>query len=369
MNREVMRESLLSVALAVAATVAGVLFSMAIIQATGHDAGAAARALWDGAFGTRRQIYLTAARMPALVLVALGWIVAFRSRKVNLGLEGQVIIGGIVATLVAVESPSMPTVAALAVCSVAAMIGAALYAAIAAVLWAKRGVNEIVSTLMLTFIARQILEWVVRGPMRQPGKASFQSKPIPAVFQWPELANGTPFSADAILAVVAVAAIVFLINRTVFGFKLRLTGENDDCARHAGVPTVRVVVLGFLLSGGLAGLAGAGLLLGGERHMLTSGFSGNIGFTGIVVALVARNSPVGSIPAALLFAALATGGGVMQARADVPSEIVFITQGVIVVLVACSGLVVRALHARRVDADDSGRPPVQPALASAADAI
>jgi simple sugar transport system permease protein len=368
MNAEKLRESLLSVTLAVGATVVGVLLSMIIIQVTGHDARAAARALWDGAFGTRQQVYLTAARMPALVLVALGWIVAFRSRKVNLGLEGQVIIGGVIATLVAVEGPSLPAVAALALCCVVAMLAAALYAAIAALLWAKRGVNEIVSTLMLTFIARQILEWVVRGPMQNPGKASFQSKPIPAAFHWPQLAKGTPFSADAILALVAVAVIVFVINRTTFGFKLRLTGENDECSRHAGVPTVRIVVLGFLLSGALAGLAGAGLLLGGERHVLTSGFTGNVGFTGIVVALVARNSPIGSIPAALLFAALATGGGVMQARADVPSEIVFITQGVIVVLVACSGLVVRALHARRVDVDHSGPPPASQGLVSVADA-
>ncbi len=368
MNTEQLRESVLSVALAVAATITGVLLSMLLVQATGHDAGAAARALWDGAFGSRRQIYLTAARMPALILVALGWIVAFRSRKVNLGLEGQVIIGGIFATLVAVEGPSLPSVPAIALSCIVAMIAAAVYAAIAAVLWAKRGVNEIVSTLMLTFIARQIVEWVVRGPMKAPGKASFQSKLIPGAFRWPELANGTPFSADAILSLVAVAAMVFLINRTVFGFKLRLTGENDECSRHAGVSTVRVVVLGFLLSGALAGLAGAGLVLGGERHMLTSGFTGNVGFTGIVVALVARNSPVGSVPAALLFAALATGGGVMQARADVPSEIVFITQGVIVVLVACSGLLVRALHARRVDANEDTPPRVQPGLASVADA-
>ena len=157
-----------------------------------------------------------------------------------------------------------------------------------------------------------------------------------------------------------------MLNRTVFGFKLRLTGENPESARHAGIHTTRTVVLSFILSGGLAGLAGAGMMLGGERKVLTGGFGGNVGFTGIVVALVARNSPVGCVAAAALFAALDTGGGLMQSRADVPSEIILITQGVIVVLVAVSSLLTRRLEARSTAAralSDRERAPTSPEFA------
>jgi simple sugar transport system permease protein len=129
-----------------------------------------------------------------------------------------------------------------------------------------------------------------------------------------------------------------------------VTGENAESARHAGINTLRTVVLSFVFSGALAGIAGAGLVLGGERKVVSGGFGGNIGFTGIVVALVARNSPVGCIFAAVLFAALDTGGSVMQARADIPSEIILIAQGVIVVLVAASTLLMRRFEARAADA-------------------
>jgi simple sugar transport system permease protein len=166
---------------------------------------------------------------------------------------------------------------------------------------------------------------------------------------------------EVLLCLVAVATIVFILNKTTFGFKLRLTGENTESAKHAGIHTLRTVVLSFVLSGGLAGLAGAGLVLGGERRVVTGGFGGNIGFTGIVVALVARNSPVGCIAAAGLFAALDTGGGVMQSRAEVPSEIILITQGVIVVLVAASSVLSRRLEARavtaRISAERDSPPP------------
>ena len=326
--------------------IAGIAISLAIIAATGGSPIDALVALLDGSLGTRKRIAITAARMSPLVLIALGWIVAFRGAKVNLGLQGQMIVGGIAAAYIALEGPSLPPALALIVATLAGVVAGALYAAIAAVLWAKRGVNEIVSTLMLTFIAQQVLLWIVRGPLHDLSSSAFQSRSLPSEYRWPALVDRTPFTMEVFLTVAAVGVILFVLNRTVFGYKLRLAGENPESARHAGVQTVRTIVLSFVVSGGLAGLGGSALVIGGERNVLSGGFAGNIGFTGIVVALVARNSPVGCVAAAALFAILDTGGSVMQVRADVPSEMILITQGIIVVLVATSVILTRRLEAR-----------------------
>ena len=332
--------------LAIALVIGGIAISLGIIAATGGSPVDAFLALLDGSLGTRERMAITAARMSPLILIALGWIVAFRGAKVNLGLQGQMIVGGIAAAYIALEGPSLPPALALIVATLAGVIAGALYAAIAAVLWAKRGVNEIVSTLMLTFIAQQVLLWIVRGPLHDLSSSAFQSRPLPSEYRWPVLVDRTPLTMEVILTIAAVAFIVFVLKRTVFGYKLRLAGENPESARHAGVRTVRTIVLSFVVSGGLAGLAGTALVIGGERNVLSGGFAGNIGFTGIVVALVARNSPVGCVAAAALFAILDTGGSVMQVRADVPSEMILMTQGIIVVLVATSVILTRRLEAR-----------------------
>lgn len=345
-----LRSGLTSVALVLGAVAGGMILAAVLISLIGQSPMEAIRALVSGAFGSKQRIGVTAARMVPLIAIALGWIVAFRASKVNLGLQGQLTVAGIAAAWVAIAGPSLPAPLALLLATMAGALAAALYAAIAAVLWAKRGVNEIVSTLMLTFIAEQVLAWLIRGPMHDKSSSSFQTEPLQAAYRWPNLISGSPFSLEFILAAGAVVAVVFILNRTAFGYRLRVTGENAESARHAGINTLRTVVLSFVFSGALAGIAGAGLVLGGERKVVSGGFGGNIGFTGIVVALVARNSPVGCIFAAVLFAALDTGGSVMQARADIPSEIILIAQGVIVVLVAASTLLMRRFEARAADA-------------------
>lgn len=343
-------EACVKIGLVAGAVSGGLLVAGVIVAATGKSPVEALHALIDGAFGSKERLGVTLARMVPLIVVALGWIVAFRANKVNLGLQGQLIVAGLVAAWVAVEGPSLPPVLAVALATSMAVGAAALYAALAAVLWAKRGVNEIVSTLMLTFVAQQVLAWLIRGPLADPASSSFQTPPLQREYRWPIIISRSPFSLEVALCIAALAVVAFVLGRTVFGFQLRLTGENPESARNAGVNTLRTVVLSFVVSGGLAGLAGAGIVLGGERAVVSSGFAGSIGFTGIVVALVAANNPIACIPAACLFAALDAGGSAMQSQAGVPSEIILIAQGVIVVLVAASNLLVRRFDARVADA-------------------
>jgi simple sugar transport system permease protein len=167
---------------------------------------------------------------------------------------------------------------------------------------------------------------------------------------------------------LALIGVSLLLKRTVFGFHLRLTGANEEAARHAGVNTVLVAASALVISGGLAGIAGSSLVLASETHSLSDGISAGYGFEGIVVALLARNSPVGVLPAALLFAVFRQSGGLLEARLGISSDLVLITQGIVVLLVAGAGLIVERQRAVRVDlatqgqrtdlADGSAREPV-----------
>src|SRR5262249_54860551 len=147
-----------------------------------------------------------------------------------------------------------------------------------------------------------------------------------------------------------------LIRKTTYGFRLRLSAANEPAARAAGVHTTRVRAAALLIAGGLAGLVGAGLVLGAPTHTMSDGVSGNFGYEGIAVALVARNSPWAVIPSALLFAALHQGGDLMEARLDVSSSLILVTQGIVIVLVAGSAFLTRRVRAYRVDAEAEARP-------------
>lgn len=326
--------------------------AMLIVALTGKDPAAAMEALWDGAFGSTSQIASTLNAMVPLVLVALGWIFAFRSKRVNVGLEGQMLIGGAASAAVALKLGGLPLAVHLPLAVLAGFLGGAAYAAIAAWMWARRGVNEIISTLMLNLIAVQAISWLVRGPLQIPGVDLAQTAPFPGSSRWPEVLVNTALSWDVLLPVAALAVSAFVLTRTTFGFRLRLTGANEEAAEHAGVDVRRVGVAALAISGALAGLAGSSVLIGGQTGTMTDGFAAGIGFEGIAVALLARNSPIGVAPAALLFAVLEQGGGLMEARLGIPSNLILITQGIVIVLVAGGAFLLRRRRVARVSAPE-----------------
>jgi ABC-type uncharacterized transport system permease subunit len=346
MRSDALRRGLAALAVSTAVAALALALSLLIIALTGSPAGEALQALWDGAFGSKGQLASTLAEMLPLTLVALGWCVAFSARRVNVGLEGQILVGGVAAAVVGLEL-DLPAALHLPLAVLAGVAGGALYAGIAAWLWARYDVNDIIGTLMLNFIAIQLVSWLVRGPLQEPAKSFAQTGPIDGSARWPNLLPHTVLTWDIVLVPVAVALVWVLLRRTPFGFALRLTGANSEAARAAGISTRRVGVAALVISGGLAGLAGGSLLLGGESSVMTDNFSGSRGFEGIAVALLARNSPVACIPAALLFAVLQQGGGLMEARVGVPSSLVEITQGLVIVLVAASGFLLARRRAVR----------------------
>ncbi|MCY4371648.1 MAG: ABC transporter permease [bacterium] len=347
------RRVLLNGAIAVGPVIAALIVAAVVLAVAGAPPLEALNALLSGSLGGRIQLARTLSFLLPLVLIALAWIIAFTTKRINLGLEGQIIVGGIVATLVGLHLSALPTGAHVVLGMLGGATAGGLYAGIAAWFWAKRDVNEIISTLMLTLIATEALSWLVRGPMQEPGVVFPRSSEVAETAQWGTIVANSALTWDILLVPVAVVAVAFLQNRTTFGLTLRITGANPTAARRVGINTVRINAVGLILSGAIAGVVGASLILGGETARMGDGFSAGFGFEGIVVALVARNNPFGAVPAALLFAVLDSGSGFMETRVGVASELVYVTQGLVILFVAGTAYLYNRTKRTRVDAPGS----------------
>ncbi len=314
------------------------LISAIILVFNDHDLGTVVNAVFQGAYGGTRPAASTLSKLIPIMLCATGWIVAFRVRRINIGLEGQIIAGGLAAGWVGinVEMPWGP--AHLLVAVAAGLVGGALYAGIAAWMWARAGASEILTTLMLNLIAIQVLAWVIRGPMQDKGSGFARSESVRDAAQWPEMFAGTALHWDVVGVVALIGLTWLVLARTTLGFRFDMVGANPEMSRHMDVSPTRFGVLALLISGALAGLAGSSRILAGEVTTVSDNFSANYGYDGIVVALLARNSIPGLLPAALLIATLRQGGGALQSRAGVSSEIVLVVQGLIILAVAASVL-------------------------------
>ncbi|MEX0663296.1 MAG: ABC transporter permease [Acidimicrobiia bacterium] len=351
-DRSVLQERALRGVYSVAAVAVGLAISFAVIGVSGSPVGESFSLLFEGAFGSSSQLAATVARMVPLVLVGLGWIAAARCAIFNIGLDGQIIMGGVFATVIALYMHASAVVV-LPLAMISGIVGGALWAGVAATLLARRHVNEIISTLMLNFIAMQVLGWLVSGPLKDPNQTRSQTETLPSETFLPHIGNSNVLKWDLALALLAVVALSLVLRRSAFGFRMRLVSANESAAHRAGVRTTRVRVQAFLVSGALAGLVGVSLVLGSRTHTTAEGFNAGYGFDGIVVGLLARGSPWGTLPAALLISALHQGGGLMQAVLGVPSQLVLFTQGAVVVLVAISDPLISRLRSKRADAREA----------------
>jgi general nucleoside transport system permease protein len=343
---QVVRERGLEGGVATAAVIAGLAISLGIIWATGSPVVATATSFWTGSFGGSTAIAETVARAGPLIMIALSWIVAIRAGLFNIGQSGQLLMGGTCATVVALHV-HLPGGLGLILAVLAALAGGAAWAGIAALLLEYLDVNEIVSTLLLGLIATQIVGWLDRGPLKQPGQQLPQSAPIPTANQWPSLYKTTGLDYDIIVVLVIIVGLHLMLSRTTTGMRMRYTSSNSGAATVAGINVNRVRMNAFLLSGALAGFVGASLILGGDTHIFSDGFDSSLGTEGIVVALIALESPLACIPAALLISGLDQGGQYVEAVVGVSSDMVLLTEGIVVILVAGSAALVNRLRTSR----------------------
>jgi simple sugar transport system permease protein len=331
-----------SVAISISAVAVAGLLGLVLIFAIGVSVPDALSAFVDGTLGSPYAIAASINRSIAFALVGIGFVIANRANLVNVGGEGQIAVGGIAATAVALYGgvADLPAGLPFLVPLLGAMIAGMIWGAIPGVLKIKVGTNEVISTLLLSFIAVWLLYWCVQSPalLRKPMTSSAtlpESLEIPDSTKLPLLTGDYSFPVNIGLPATIIIAIVagVLLSKTLLGVQLRAVGFNSVAASRAGISYARMVVLALGIAGALGGLAGGFMLLG-DQYLLKDGFSSGYGFDGLVAGLLARGSVVGVIAAALLFGFLRSGGINMEMVAGVPTALVMVIQGLIVVTLA-----------------------------------
>lgn len=342
--------------LPVVATLAALILGAIMLLFLKVDPIEAYAALWEGAFGSPNAFAETLVKATPLLLVAIGICISFRGDVINIGGEGQMIIGAIFATWVGLTFTDLPGWVAISLALLAGFVGGAIWGGIPGFLKAYFRVNEILSTVMMNAIAVQLMNFLLRGPMIDPSQAEVASK-IPQTarlidaFQLPRLIP-TRLHLGALIAVILAILVYILLWRTTLGYRIRAVGQNPHASRYAGIKIQRYMVLSLLLSGAFAGLAGATQVYGVNYRMITdgssSGFTGSAGFNGIVAALFGQLHPILSIPASILFGALLVGANKMQRVVQVPSALVIALNGLVVVFVVSSEIWRRRRQKRRL---------------------
>lgn len=330
--------------LPVFATLAALVIGAVMLLFLGVNPIEAYGALWEGAFGSSNAFAETLVKATPLLLVALGICISFRGDVINIGGEGQMIVGAILATWVGLTFTDLPGWLVITLALLAGFLGGAAWGGIPGFLKAYFRVNEILSTVMMNAIAVQLMNFLLRGPMIDPAQALLasqipQTAPLLDIFRLPRLVP-TRLHLGALIAVILAILVYILLWRTTLGYRIRAVGQNPHAARYAGIKVQRYMVLALLLSGAFAGLAGATQVFGVNYRMITdgsaSGFTGSAGFNGIVAALFGQLHPVWSIPASILFGALLVGANKMQRMVQVPSALVIALNGLVVVFVVSS---------------------------------
>lgn len=349
-------ETLFDALLPVIATLAALAVGALMLLILKVNPITAYAALWDGAFGSANSFAETLVKATPLLLVALGICISFRGDVINIGGEGQMIVGAVLATWVGLTFTDAPGWLVITIALVSGFLGGAVWGGIPGVLKAYFNVNEILSTVMMNAIAVQLMNFLLRGPMIDPSQAELASK-IPQTARLDDLFHlarlaPTRLHLGALIAVILAVLVYILLWRTTLGYRIRAVGQSPFASRYAGIKVPRYVVLALLLSGAFAGLAGAIQVYGVNYRMITdgsaSGFTGSAGFNGIVAALFGQLHPLWSIPASILFGALLVGANKMQRVVQVPSALITVLNGLVVVFVVSSEIWRRRRQRRRM---------------------
>ena len=298
-------------------------------------------------------------RAVPLTLVALGIAISFRSGILNIGAEGQILVGILGSTAVALSASALPGWILVPLSLLAGAVGGALWGGIAGVLRARLGVNEILSTVMLNYVAAQLYTYFLRGPLLDPaelvtGSGTPQSQRLVRAVWLDRLVPGTRLHTGLVLALVLAALVWLLLWRTTAGFRMRAAGAGPKAARYAGIPVERSLVVAMLLAGGFAGLAGAVEVLG-VHHRAIEAISSGYGFAGIVVALFGGLHPAGIVPAAAFFGLLLVGADMTQRSAGVPANMILVLQGAIILAIVSAKTYLENPYARQQAARLWGR--------------
>lgn len=303
-----------------------------LIIACGANPAEAYALFFRGIFGTPAGFAEIFVKACPLVLTGLGCAVAYRTGFFNIGAEGQFYVGAMVSTLVALHCTAVPGAARIILALAAGFLAGGLWALIAAIFKAKFNISEIIVTIMLNYIAINFLGYAVRSFLMDPEGNVPQSAKIDKAVQLGNLIPATRFHAGILIAVVCVFVVWLFLEKTTMGYELKAVGLNKRGSACNGISVMKNIVLSAFLSGGLSAVAGGIEVLAIQKKLL-EGISSNCGYTAVLIALVAFNNPIGVLFAAILYAAMQVGASSMQRQLGVPSAIVNILIGVVVILV------------------------------------
>ena len=339
---------LVSIALALLVGSVVIIFSEILIPGRALDPVlpfVAYASLFEGALGSPDAIVDSLKNSAPLVLAGLSVAVGFKAGLFNIGGQGQYVMGALGAVAAGVAVADQPPLLAIPVAVGAGMVTGALWGFIPGFLKAISGAHEVVTTIMLNYVAGSVLAALVSGPLKVPLSPSPITHDVGNA-GFPILI-GRNGHLGILIALVAMIIIWWLLYRTTLGFEIRTVGANPDAARYAGMRPRRLVVLTMTLCGALAGLAGAGTVLG-VTHNMTSSFGGSVGFDAIAVALLARSNPLAIPVAAFLFGAMRAGSNLMQIKAGIPVELVDVLQATILLFLVASPVLRRVFRLRGV---------------------
>lgn len=363
-----------ALALPAGSVVLAFLIGTVLIAASGGDPITSYEAMACGGFGLfcfggetpALQISNTIEFVTPLILAGLAVAVAFRAGLFNIGVQGQLILGAIFATVVGIRLASLPAFVLIPLLLLAGMAGGALWAGIAGALKALTGAHEVVTTIMLNYVAYNLLSFLlIHGPLQAPNNTEIslpvgQNAQLPTFVPQDSTFFGQPGGAyhasiGIFIALAASGVYAFLMRRSALGYEIRAVGQSQRAARYAGISVKRTLIVTMLISGAFAGLTGVMLISGGTLHYLYTDLQyDSTGFDGIAVALLGQYAALGVVLSAILFGALHAGGLVMQSDVHISSHVVEILQAIILFSLAAN-----FLRTLKIRIPSPGRPPAR----------
>ena len=330
--------------LSVVAILSSFIAASIFILIVGKSPIAAYAALFQGAFGSVSAIANTLCKSVPLIFTGLAVSLAMKGGLLNVGAEGQLYIGAFISVIVAITFPTLPSLILLPLAILCGILGGMLWGGIVGFLKAKRGVNEVIVTLMMNYIAILLTSYLVNGPFKSKGMVP-QTEVIPVGAVLPKLIPRTQLTVALLIAIVVVFLVHLFLNKTSWGYEIRAVGENPAAAEAAGINITGITILTMALSGGIAALAGISEVLGRYGRFI-DGFSPSFGFTGIAIAVLGKGHPFGTIITAILFGAMDAGSMRMNRVAGISSSMVNVIQGLVILFVAAPEIY-RALFSGR----------------------
>lgn len=314
-----------------------IVISGVIMAICGYNPFEAFGAMFVGAFGSQRAIAQTLTQATPLIFTGLAFTFAKKATLINLGIEGQLQLGAMAAALVGAMDLGLPMILHLPLALIAGMIAGGLYAGFVGFLKVRFGSNEVIATIMLNSIAIYFVSYLANYPFKAEGGIA-QTNKVLETAMLPRIFSKYQLTIAIFIAIAVCIAVKYFMERTKLGYEIRAVGMNSKAAETAGIKMGKVMMITMFISGAIAGLAGAGHVLGVDRRFI-DGFSPGFGFDGIAVAALAADSPVGVIFSGIIFGALRAGSMVLNRTTNIPTDFVNVIQALVVLFVAAPMLV------------------------------